>query len=486
MMKTFSCFFILVASFFCVSLRSEEPKPKLNVLFIVADDLNTQLGCYGNNVVQSPNIDRLASQGIRFDKAYCQFPVCGPSRNSFLTGLYPDTTRVRSNGGKFRKSHPNAITLPQLFKENGYQTVRVGKIFHQGVPDGIGSDGVDDSASWNKVFNPSGRDKTDESKVKNYTPDFHLGSAISILEAGGTGEEQTDGKVATEAIKQLEENQKQPFFLAVGFYRPHVPLIAPKKYFDLHPLEKISLPKEPQGERDTKPKAAFFSEKILDGMNEEDSRRAIQAYYASTSLVDDQMGRILDALDRLKLRENTVIVFLGDHGFHLGEHGSWHKLSLYNESARVPLLISAPNLKERGKSCPRTVELVSLYPTLAEICSLSSPSNLDGKSFRALMDNPNAPWDQAAFTQTKINGSGRSIRTEKWFYALWNDNAAELYDTENDPHEYNNLINDPKYKEKADELKKILENHTKAILDKAPPLTDAEKKKKEPAADNKD
>jgi iduronate 2-sulfatase len=414
--------------------QAQEAKPKLNVLFITADDLNTQLGCYGNTIVQTPHLDKFSSQSIRFDKAYCQFPVCGPSRTSFLTGLRPDTTRVKSNGGKFRNSNPNAVTLPQLFKQNGYYTARVGKLFHQGVPSDIGSNGVDDAPSWNQAINPRGRDKDDESKVKNFTPEYHLGSALSYLEAEGSDEDQTDGKIATEAIKFLEENQKKTFFLAVGLYRPHVPLIAPKKYFDLYPLDKISLPQEPKGERDTKPKAAFFSEKIRDGMNDEDSRKTIQSYYAATSFMDAQVGRILDALDRLKLRENTIVVFLGDHGFHLGEHGSWHKLSLYNESARVPLIISLPGSKQAGRSCARTVELVGIYPTLAEICGLTSPPNLDGKSFSALLDNPHQPWDQPAFIQTKING-GRSIRTEKWFYAMWNDNSSELYDTETDPHE---------------------------------------------------
>jgi iduronate 2-sulfatase len=472
---TFISFIFLVS----ISIKAENSSPNLNVLLLIADDQNTQLGCYGNSIVQTPHIDRLASRGVRFDNAYCQFPLCGPSRISFLTGLRPETTRARANHAQFRLTHPHAITLPQLFKTNGYFTARVGKIFHQGVPDGIGSDGNDDQASWDQVINPKGRDRTDESDRKNFTPDAPSGSALIVQKAQGDDTEQTDGMVATEAINLLKTHQHHPFFLAVGFYRPHLPLIAPKKYFDLHPFDKISLPQEHANERETKPRLAFKTDKIRDGVNEENSREIVQGYYASTSFMDAQLGRVLNALEESKLIENTVVLFLGDHGFHLGEHGTWHKNSLYRESARVPLIICIPRTKEKGKSCSRVVELVSLYPTLAELCNLSPLTRLDGKSFLTLLEDPASTWDQPAFTQTRFpKVNGHSIRTEKWFYAEWNDQeAAELYDCEKDPHEYVNLVNDPKYKQQRDELSTTLKAHIRSIRDKAPAFTPEELRK---------
>jgi iduronate 2-sulfatase len=479
-MKSYYVFLLVLLPGFS-SAKAETTPPKLNVLFIIADDQNTQLGCYGNSIVQTPHIDRLASRGIRFDRAYCQFPLCGPSRISFLTGLRPETTRARSNHSQFRLTHPDAVTLPQLFKANGYFTARVGKIFHQGVPDGIGTDGIDDQPSWNQVINPKGRDRTDESANKNFTPNSPSGSSLVVQKAQGDDTEQTDGMVATEAIKLLETHQHHPFFLAVGFYRPHLPLIAPKKYFDLYPLDKISLPQEPSKERDGKPRLAFKTDKIRDGLDETSSREIIQGYYASTSFMDAQLGRVLDALDKLKLAENTVVVFLGDHGFHLGEHGTWHKNSLYRESARVPLIISSPRLSKKGESCPRVIELVSLYPTLTELCELTPSTRLDGKSFMTLLTDPASSWGQPAFIQTRFpKVTGHSIRTEKWFYAEWNDDeAAELYDCENDPGEYINLVNDPIFKQRREDLSRELKAQLKAIREKAPPLTPEELRKKD-------
>ena len=419
---------------------------RLNVLFIASDDLNNHLGCYGNTVVKTPNLDRLAVRGVRFDRAYCQFPLCSPSRVSLMTGLRPDTTRVFNLTTDFRKNLPDVVTLPQLFRNNGYYVARVGKMYHFGVPGQIGTNGLDDPRSWDHVVNPRGRDKTDEHLVHNATPDRGLGSSLSWLAADGTDEEQTDGLVATETIRLLERHRDGPFFLAAGFYRPHCPYVAPKRYFDLYPANGLSLPDDVSGPAAGVPRAALWVSPPNWGVPERELLEAKRAYYASVSFLDAQVGRLLEALDRLKLTDSTVIVFWSDHGYLLGQHGQWMKMSLFEESARVPLLIAAPRVRGNGQACGRTVELLDLYPTLADLTGLEAPKDLEGASLRRLLDDPAATWEKPALTQVTRPRQGRrimgrSIRTERWRYTEWADGTegTELYDYETDPGELANL-----------------------------------------------
>jgi len=436
-----------LALFAIAAATAEAQRP--NILFIAADDLNNDLGTYGHPVVLSPNVDRLAARGVRFDRAYNQFPLCSPSRSSLLTGLRPRTTRVYNLQYHFRYGLPDVVTLPQLFKQNGYFVARVGKIYHYGNPGEIGTNGLDDPASWQRVVNPRGRDKDEESKLVQLTPGLQLGASLTYLAADGTDEEQTDGKVANETIKLLEENKDKPFFIATGFYRPHCPYIAPKKYFDLYQLEKIALPPPlPADYAKSVPALALANTSPWPsfGIDEAKTREARRAYYATITFMDAQLGRILDALDRLGLRDNTIVVFWGDHGYLTGEHGLWFKQNLYEGSARVPLVFAGPGIA-KGQASPRLVELLDLYPTLAEMARLTPPKNLEGASLLPLLKQPQAAWDRPAYTEVRRGPTrpGYSVRTERYRYMEWSDgkDGVELYDEEADPQELKNLAADP-------------------------------------------
>jgi iduronate 2-sulfatase len=446
--------------------REAAAAPKFNVLHIVSDDLNVNLGVYGHAEVKSPNIDRLAARGVTFDRAYCQFPLCNPSRASFMTGLRPDTTGVYENRTNFRTNVPDAVSIPQSFLNAGYRVSRVGKLYHYGVPTQIGTDGLDDPLSWETVVNPRGRDVDDIALVnvlESSSADGvrtvigrelkNTGGTLSWLASEGTDSEQTDGKGAAAAIAHLEERAKDsnPFYLAVGFYRPHTPYVAPKAYFELYPSQSIKLPVIPR-------------------------REAIQAYQASTTFMDARVGELLDALQRLKLEDSTIVVFHSDHGYHLGEKNLWQKMSIFEESVRVPLIISVPGNHSNGQRSPRTVELVDLHKTLTDLCGIAGDSKTEGFSLRPLVEKPDSLWVHAAYSQVTRgdlvgtfeagNGSkkntsrimGRSVRTERFRYTEWDGGAAgvELYDHETDPGEYNNLANLPEHASVVASLKKTL------------------------------
>jgi len=416
---------------------------KLNVLFLICDDLNCDLGCYGHSMVESPNIDALAKRGVRFEQAYCQYPLCGPSRASFMTGLYPDQTLIRRNAILLRDRLPEVQSMSQMFRRAGYMSTRVGKIYHYNVPADIGNDGHDDPESWSRKFNPIGRDKTDESKVFSLRPGSY-GGTLSWLAADGTDGEQTDAIGADYAIKLLGEHAKAetPFFMAVGLYRPHTPYVAPKSYFEKYPLGKISVPQVPEGYFNTLPAPAAKSltrKREQLNLAEELARQAIQAYYASITFADAQVGRIVKAVDRLGLADNTVIVFTSDHGYHMGEHGHWQKTTLFENAANVPLIIATPGAKAAGKVTECPAEMIDFYPTLADLCGLESPLNLSGVSLKPALNDASARPRVDALTQYDV---GYSLRAGQYRYTEWGENGslgAELYDHKADPEELDNL-----------------------------------------------
>ena len=436
---------------FADSGYAQEKQRRPNVLFIAIDDLNTRLNCYGFEHIQSPNIDRLAKRGVRFAHAYCQFPSCGPSRASVLTGLRPDTTGMLHNRLSLRDKLPDLVTLPQLFRKNDYFVARVGKIFHQSNPTDIGTSGPDDPESWDHVVNPRGRDKDEEDQLTVYTPDLPLPDQMAYLKAEGGDDEQTDGKVALETVRLLEERADgdRPFFIAAGFYRPHIPYIAPQKHFEKYRIEDTAFPALPDDYRKSSgvPAAALASTPVWPnfGTTELQVRECILAYDACISFVDAQVGVLLDAVGKLGLSENTIIVLWGDHGYHLGEHGLWRKNSLFGESTRAPLIFAGAGIPATEDGCDRVVEFVDIYPTVIELIGLRADKShpLEGVSLTPLLFNPKARWTRPAFSQVQFaEAPGRSIRTDQWRYNEWGpngDHGIELYDLKTDPGEMRNL-----------------------------------------------
>jgi len=433
------------------STQLQGSQSRKNVLFIVVDDLNHSLGCYGHKIVNSPNIDELASRGVRFEHSYCQFTVCNPSRTSFLTGLRPDTTGVLDNNTPFRSKLPEAITLPQLFRRNGYFTARVGKVFHSGK-------NTDDPQAWDVTSDPKGTPRGKKGQGRNLT-----GGRVKWcqwLAAEGDDEDQPDGLVAAEAIGLLEQEHKSPFFLAVGFHKPHDPFIAPKRYFDLYPLEQLQPPTVPSDRSAENPQAIGSGWKEdFDRFTDRERREFMRAYYAGISFMDAQAGKLIAAMDRLELWQNTIVVFFSDHGYHLGDRDWWNKNTVFESSARAPLVVVTPQMKTRGRICSGIVEFVDIYPTLADLCELPAPGNLAGTSFRPLLSNPELPGKKAAFTQVQRGKiAGHSVRAQRWRYTQWDQGkqGAELYDHEKDAGEYYNLAGDPEYAETVAELKGML------------------------------
>ncbi len=452
---------------------------KLNVLFLISDDLRTELGCYGSKLAKTPNIDRLAAQGVRFDRAYCQYPLCNPSRASMLTGRHPGTTGVLGNRTDFRTLHPDWVTLPQLFKQNGYASLRTGKIFHGGIDDAIswteGGDPNRDLLEGDEAERRAGRQNpTSQVNTNDNRPARVRGSDRWIV-LEGDGESHGDYKTADRAIRYLRENKDKPFFLAVGFVKPHSPPTAPQKFYDLWEVAKIPLPVDfaprptvPAGF----PKAAIRPRNsdlfIGRDASEQEAREMIRAYLASSAWMDWNVGRVLAELEKQGLRENTIIVFWGDHGYQLGEKGKWSKAgSLFEQGDRTPFIVVDPRRKSNGQSCARVVQNVDFYPTLAELCGLPVGKELEGRSLAPLLKNPQTEWNHPAFTVWSEDGKtyhGVAVRTERWRYAEFGPegkNGAMLFDQQADPQELQNLAEDPKFAAVRKELSALVRAYAK-------------------------
>lgn len=469
--------FRYLTTFFVALFFVRQALPATNVLFIAIDDLAPVLGCMGGVQARTPHMDRLAATGVCFTRAYNQLPLCNPTRASVMTGLRPDRIRVYDLDRHFRDELPDVITLPQHFKNSGWRTARVGKIFHYNVPAAIGTDGFDDPPSWELTVNPKGRDKTEENLVFNAEPHRKISASLSWLAAAGQDEEQTDGMIATEAIRLMKSFGKQPFFLGVGFFRPHTPYIAPARYFELYPLESIRLPYAPKDDREDIPTAAFAHNNPVPNYNLEEwtCRKALQAYLACVSFIDAQVGRLLLALEELGLDENTLVVLWSDHGYHLGEHlGIWQKRTLFEQSARSPLIIRSPGQPGNGQRCDRVVEFVDILPTVLEATGLPKASQGDGRSLVPLLQDPLAPWREEAITQVlrpaddRLSQAvmGRSLRTARWRYTDWagGEQGVELYDHASDPMEFHNLARDP-----SPEIQRLMGSFKSRLDKKASP-----------------
>ena len=459
-----ACVAVCLLAMAGAAMAQERP----NILFITVDDLNTDLGAYGHPLVRSPSIDRLAAEGLRFDAAYAQYPVCSPSRSSFLTGLYPQQTGVLANGQRFREFVPDVVTLPEYFARHGYFTARVGKIFHYNVPAHIGTDGHDDPQSWDERRNPRGIDVDYNAEVNTITPGTGTGGTLTWLSVPGDGSQHTDARVTDATIELLETHHPrrtgQPLFLAAGYYRPHTPYIAPASYFEMYPPEAIEAPPDPVADRADIPVAALADRLGQLQMTDAQEIAAIQGYYASITFVDAQIGRLLDALDAAGLRESTIVVLLSDHGYHLGAHGLWQKGDLFEGSVRVPLIVSVPERPgsdyARGAGTASVAELVDLYPTLAELAGLDVPAQAAGTSLVPVLEDPAAAVRVSAYTVAYSRAGwvrpewhyprvlGESIRTERYRYTEWAGGimGMELYDYRADPAEMTNVAIEPEHR----------------------------------------
>ena len=455
------------------SAQPSEQK-QYNVLFIISDDLTaTALSSYGNDISRTPNIDRLAEQGTRFTRAYCQGTYCGPSRNSFMSGYYPPAIGA-SGYGPVRDLIGDDVTWPQLFKNNGYYTARVSKIYHMGVPGGIveGGNGSDDPRSWTERFNSQGPEWKAEGdgELLDGNPDGKKpvqggGTRFVVVEANGGDMVHSDGKTAAKAVELIEKHKDERFWLGVGFVRPHVPFVAPRKYFTpFKPYDKLALPEKVAGDQQDIPKAGI-NYKTTQNMQMDIRRqkKGLMGYYASVSYMDAQVGKVLDAVERAGIADETIIIFTSDHGYHLGEHDFWQKVSLHEESARVPLIISVPGKKPAV--CSSLVELLDLYPTVAKLCGLKAPDHVQGKDISPMLDDPSHEVRDYAFSYSGSR-DGYLLRGDRYAYIQYGEDASkgiELYDMARDPKQYTNLADSPEYQKVVSRFKARMQQKLKAM-----------------------
>ncbi|MGY8641219.1 MAG: sulfatase [Verrucomicrobiales bacterium] len=461
--------------------RTQDADKKYNVLFIISDDLTyTALSCYGNEVCQTPNIDAIAARGTRYTKAYCQGTYCGPSRASFMSGYYPHATGVLG----YKNPRPqigDREMWSQVFKNNGYYAARVSKIFHMGVPGGveIGGDGrdhdnyngADDKACWTERFNspgPEWKAPGDGETLEN-NPDGKKpavgGNTFVVVEADGDDLVHSDGKTAKKAAELLAEHKDEPFWMGVGFVRPHVPFVSPRKYYEpFKPYDKNELPPKIEGDWDDIPKSGinYKTSKNMK-MDIRRQKKAVGGYYASVAYMDAQVGVVMDALKANGLGDNTIVIFTSDHGYHLGEHDFWAKVSLLDESSGVPLIISVPGKKPAV--CNSFVELLDLFPTTAKLCGLPVPDRIQGLDISKTLDDPAYEVRDAAFSVAPMR-KGFLLREKKYSFIQYNEDASkgiELYDVENDPKQYTNLATKPKHSALVAEFRAKMQAKLKAI-----------------------
>jgi len=447
----------ILAANTAIAMAAKKPaEKKKNVLFIIVEDLKNIMGCYGNPLVKAPNIDRLSRRGLRFDRAYCQYPVCNPSRSSFMTGLRVGTVGVYENVTPWTKNIGHVMTMPRFFKDNGYHTIRMNKVFH-------GTGVHDDPGAWSEMYDMG------TSKLGHTGEKRNLTNGVvpwcSWLAANGTDEDQQDGVITSKAIELLKQKRERSFFIAIGLAKPHDPFDAPKKYFDVYSLDELMPPVLPENRY---PEQEYTIQsgwkESFDKFSLRDEKEYLRAYYACTTFVDAQIGRIMDTLDKQDLWKDTVVLFIGDHGYNLGEHDWWNKNVLFEDSCRVPMIAVIEGETKPATSCGELIELVDLFQTLADLCGLRAPKNLEGLSFKPLLSNPCQRWKKAAFSQVRRRGglNGMSIRTKRWRYIEWQQKgkvmARELYDHASDPDEYRNLAELEEFTGICRELNKLLKN----------------------------
>lgn len=448
----------------CLAVPAAGAAARPNVLFIAADDLRMNLGCYGDPVAKTPNLDRLARRGVMFERAYCQQALCNPSRASVLTGLRPDTLRIWNLPTHFRETTPNVVTLPQYFMRHGYFAQNIGKIYHNYRTAIEG-----DPASWSVPAQLHfASHAADVALVDGGEAPPNTARAKGVEARDVPDEAYFDGRVAAAAIRALRECQERgrPFFLGVGFWKPHTPFNAPKRYWDMYRREDIPAILNPAPPKDA-PTVAMMNANDGKPQTTDDISEVRHGYYAATSYLDAQLGKVIDEAERLGLMENTVIVFWSDHGFHLGEQGLWGKTSNFENAARVPMIIVAPQAKRAGTKAGGPVELLDLYPTLVDLCELPPVAGLEGVSLRTVLDDPAVRAKSAAYTQAprppRIQGGqsdtmGYSMRNERYRYTEWRAwnsgrvNDRELYDHQADPAETVNRVGDVRLAEIVQEL----------------------------------
>jgi iduronate 2-sulfatase len=446
-----------------VASLAQRSNRRLNVLLIAVDDLNNRIGCYGDPIVKTPNIDRLAHRGVRFDHSYCNYPLCNPTRTSLLSGRRPETTRVFDNNTPPRTYLKDAVFLPEYFRGNGYFTARVGKVAHgtfehqirwdvsesrAGVP--IAQDNaltdedtaLDRAAKKERKAARQAAGKTPKKAARKAEGDEGA-LKLTWTPTDRADADEPDGATARRIAQLLRENKDKPFFIGCGFHKPHLPWVAPRKYFDMYSLDRIKLPNTPPDDRDDIPPLALTFTKGDEQMTDVQRRQAILAYHAATTFMDAQLGVVLDTVDQLKLWDNTVVLLFGDHGWHLYDHLQlWRKMTVFEQAARAPLIVHAPGKRE-NVACPRLVEFVDIYPTLTELCGLQPAPNMEGTSFTPLLSSPQREWKKAAYTIVARgkNRFGRSVRTDRYRYTEWDDgeHGVEFYDHETDPNEWTNV-----------------------------------------------